>query len=133
VILLDTHVLIWLAEDSPHLGRRAVRLADVALQRDQVVVSVISFWEIAMLAEERRLRLDVTPAAMRRRSLEQGIHEVELSGSIAIAAAQLHALHGDPAGQMIIATALAIGAEMLTADDRILGWSGSLKLHDARR
>jgi PIN domain nuclease of toxin-antitoxin system len=133
VILLDTHVLVWLAEDSPALGKRATRLADAALQRDEVFVSAISFWEIAMMAHRGRLRLDMAPAALRQNTLEQGIREVVLSGEIGIAAAQLAGLHGDPADRMIVATALSMGAALVTADHSILGWGGSLKLHDARR
>ena len=133
MILLDTHVLIWFAEDNPHLGKRAVQLTDAALQRDEVAVSAISFWEITMLVEKRRLYLDVTPTAMRRRVLEQGIREVALSGPIGIAAAQLTGFHGDPADRMIVATALSIGAELLTADDQILRWREPLRRHDARR
>jgi PIN domain nuclease of toxin-antitoxin system len=46
-ILLDTHVVIWLTEESRQLGRSARRLADRALARDAVAVSAISFWETA--------------------------------------------------------------------------------------
>lgn len=67
MILLDTHVLVWLAEDSAELGRRASRSTDVALGHDEVFVAAISFWEIAMLAAKGRLRLEITPAATRHR------------------------------------------------------------------
>ena len=48
MILLDTHALIWLAEGDPQLGDRARQLADAALTRDALGVSVITFWETAM-------------------------------------------------------------------------------------
>lgn len=133
VIVLDTHVLIWFAEDSPHLGARATRLTDAALQHDQAMVAAISFWEVAMLTQKRRLRLEMDPGALRRQVLEQGVREIPLSGAVGIAAAQLARFHPDPADRMIVATALSVGATLVTADDAILNWSGPLRTHDARR
>lgn len=133
MIVLDTHVLVWFAEDHPSLGRRTTRLADSALKRDEVLVAAISFWEIAMLSRKRRLRLDLSPAAFRQKVLEQGLREVPLDGAIAVAAGELERLHGDPADRMIIATALSMGATLVTADTAILGWKDKLKVHDARR
>ncbi len=133
MLLLDTHVLIWLAEDSPRLGARATKLADAALQRDAVLVSAVSFWEIAMLVDKGRMELALAPKAMRQKVLEQGIREVPLTGAVAISAAELAEFHGDPADRFIVASALAEGAALLTADVPILRWTGTLKRHDARR
>jgi PIN domain nuclease of toxin-antitoxin system len=133
VIVLDTHVLVWFAEDSPRLGARATKLADAALQRTEVIVSAISFWEIAMLAEKQRLALHVSPAAFRARVMEQGVREVAVSGPIGIAAVQLPDFHPDPADRIIVATATSVGAVLLTADATILRWRGSVRTHDARR
>lgn len=133
MILLDTHVLLWLAEAHPNLGQRTTRLANTALQRDEARVSAISFWEIGMLVAKGRVRGEISAPALRRKTLEQGVQEVPLTGTIGIAAAELRDFHGDPADRMIIATALSIDAELLTADEGILGWSGGLRAVDARR
>jgi PIN domain nuclease of toxin-antitoxin system len=132
VILLDTHVLVWFAEDSGELGRKATRSADRALQRGEVAVSAVTFWEIAMLAERGRLTLDLPPIQMRLETLRRGISEIPVSGEIAIAAAQLAHFHGDPADRMIVATAISNGAILLTADESVLGWRGPLRTQDAR-
>jgi PIN domain nuclease of toxin-antitoxin system len=133
MIVLDTHVLLWFAEDHPRLGRMTTRLTDRALHRDEAVVSAISFWEIAMLLERRRLRMDVSPVALRRSVLEQGVRELPLTGAVAISAVELQGFHGDPADRMIVATALSAEATLITADDGILRWKGGLRTHDARR
>lgn len=133
MIVLDTHVLVWFAEDSSRLGARATRLADTALHRNEAVVSAISFWEIAMLIEKQRLALHLSPAAFHGRVLEQGLREVGVSGPIGIAAVQLQDFHPDPADRIIVATAISVGAILLTADDSILRWRGPLRTHDARR
>ena len=49
MILLDTHVLVRLLSGDPKLGKRARVTIDRAGRRDEVFVSAISFWEIAML------------------------------------------------------------------------------------
>ena len=42
-------------------------------------------------------------------------------------------LFADPADRFIVATAMATGATLVTADHRILRWPGTLNRHDARR
>jgi PIN domain nuclease of toxin-antitoxin system len=56
VILLDTHVLVRYLMGDKKLGRRAVASIDKVLPDDEVFVSAISFWEVAMFVERRRLR-----------------------------------------------------------------------------
>jgi PIN domain nuclease of toxin-antitoxin system len=55
-----------------------------------------------------------------------------LTGEVGIAAAALIDIYPDPADHFITATALLHGATLVTADDRILAWSGTLRRHDAR-
>ncbi|MGH7821967.1 MAG: type II toxin-antitoxin system VapC family toxin [Candidatus Binatia bacterium] len=133
MILLDTHALVWFAEDNPRLGRRTTALVNAALLREEVTVSAISFWGITMLVEKRRLRLELPAREVRRKVLEQGIREIALTGDVAIEAARLGGFHGDPADRMIVATAQSSDATLVTADDAILTWRGRLNTQDARR
>ncbi len=132
MILLDTHVLIWLAEASPRLGAEAREQADEALGRDELMVSAISFWETAMLQSRGRLEIDVPVADWRVALLRLGISEVAIDGEVGIDAALLEGFHGDPADRLITATAKRLGATLLTADERILAWSDDLTRADAR-
>ena len=68
----------------------------------------------------------------RQTALSLGISELPLTGDIGIRAVELGGLPGDPADRMITATALARGATLITADLRILEWTGRLARHDAR-
>ena len=133
MLLLDTHALIWVVEGSERLGRRVSRLADDALAGDGLGVASISFWEIAMLVNRGRITVDPSVDQWRLRVLGLGVQEIPLTGDIAIAAVGLADLHGDPADRFIVATGVATGATLVTADDRILGWPGTLKRQDARR
>ena len=61
MILLDTHVLLWLRLGERELGARARVEIDRAWQSGEqsgeVAVSEISFWEVAMLKAKGRIRL----------------------------------------------------------------------------
>ncbi len=133
MILLDTHALIWLTEGRPELGDRTRHLADEALAHDALGISAITFWEIAMLHQRGRIQLVQPIDVWRRLLVDQGLREWPLTGEVGIAAATLSDFHPDPADRFITATALLHGATLVTADDRILTWSGTLQRHDARQ
>lgn len=131
LILLDSHALVWLANGDKRLGRRARAATDRALADSKLAVSAVSFWEIALLAARRRLQLGESPRTWRTGLLRNGLQEIALDGEIAIAAAQLGDFHDDPADRFIVATASVTGATLLTTDQRILDWKGSLRRQDA--
>ena len=62
----------------------------------------------------------------------QGLGEIPISGRVGIKATGLKNLHGDPADRIIVATALLGDHQLITADQRILGWSGRLSRLDAK-
>ncbi len=132
MILLDTHAAVWFLTDSG-LGRRSQAIADRALVDDELAVSAVSFWEIAMLLAKRRLRSLDSAAQSRKRALDAGVKEVPLTGDIAIIAGNLEGLHGDPADRFILATAMAHDAILLTADQPLLDWRGKLRRQNAER
>lgn len=125
MILLDTHVVLWLRGGEARLGTRARREIDRAWQSGQVGVSAISFWEIAMLKERGRIEFLEDVGLWRRMQLEQGMIEIAVDGAIGIRASKLADFHADPADRLIVATALD-GHRLVTADERILGWAGRL-------
>ena len=84
-----------------------------------------------MLVAKRRLQIGRPPRAWREALLQSGLHEIEVDGEIAIAAAQVGDFHDDPADRFIVATASLAGATLLTTDQRILDWKGSLRRQDA--
>ena len=133
MILLDTHVLVWLDEGSPRLGKRARKTIDKSFEESEVMVSAISFWEIAMLVRKNRLRLETDLAVWRDELIRLGLVELEVTGDIGIKAAGLTPFHGDPADRFIAATALQHSLTLVTADKRLLKTSLAVKVVNASK
>ncbi len=131
MILLDTHAVVWLANDDPALGGQSASLALAARTQNQLAISAISFWEIALLAAKNRLELLAPPAQLRAELLDTGLIELPLSGDIAVLAVELKGLHADPADRFIAATAIAHAATLITADMRLLDWQSDVRRQNA--
>jgi PIN domain nuclease of toxin-antitoxin system len=120
VILVDTHVVAWLAFDQDQISRKARAAIDNARKNaDGLAISDITLFELATLASKGRIRLDI--------SLESFLQEVEsrfvvlpISGRACARAMGLPATYPkDPADRIIGATALVEGLSLLTADREI--------------
>lgn len=126
-LLLDTHVLVWLAEGLSELPVRSRKRINAAAAAGGLAVSAISFWEVAMLAERNRISLSEPVTAWRQRVLAaQGIVEAPMSGDIGIEAVHLPGkLHGDPADRILAATARSNGWTLATRDRRLLDYGAA--------
>ena len=133
MIVLDTHVLLWMDRDDAALGQQARELISQAWARGKVAVSAISFWECAMLAQRGRITLPMEAEIWRADLLQAGVSELPLDGRIAQLATRLDGMHRDPADRFIAATAIQNDAILLTADQNILAWQGALKAESANK
>ena len=95
------------------------------------MLSAISFWEAAMLAERDRISLPTSPERWRANWLRAGLVEIPIDGRIALQSCQLTNFHRDPADRFIVATALDRNLPLMTADKKILEWEGTLNRLDA--
>jgi len=120
VILVDTHVVVWLALDQTQLSKNARAAIDDARRNgDGLAISDITLPELATLSSKGRIRLDI--------SLESFLREVEarfivlpISSRACVRALGLPATYPkDPADRIIGATALVEGLSLLTADRAI--------------
>ena len=120
MILLDTHVVVWLALDQTHLSKNArAAINDARENGDGLAISDITLLELATLSRKGRIRLEI--------SLESFLEEIEarfiilpISGRACARALGLPATYPkDPADRIIGATALVEGMSLLTADREI--------------
>jgi PIN domain nuclease of toxin-antitoxin system len=116
VIVVDTHAWLWWAAERHKLSR--VALAALA-GAESVAIASITLWEIAMLAEKKRLTLDRDVLGWLQETIINTRAEIlPLTPTIAVQATSIAPLR-DPADRLIAATALTHGVALVTKDERI--------------
>ena len=124
MILLDTHVWLWFISNPELLSKKANKAVDSALRKEKIFISSISAWEIALLVYNKRLHLTLDAADWVAQSERLPFFEfVSVDNAIAIKSVNLpRPLHSDPADRIIIATAISLGASLVTKDEKILNY-----------
>ena len=128
-LLLDTHVLLWSLIGSPALSRHGAAL--LASNSDDLMVSAVSIWEIAIKHALRRGRPDDMPISGGQ-ALEEitgaGFEMLTILGRHAAAVGRLPRLHGDPFDRMLIAQALSESLLLVTSDQRLCSYGEFVRL-----
>ena len=127
MLLLDTHVIVWLAEGLSDLPETSRDLIDRAASKEGLAVSPISFWEIAMLHSRQRITLSLPVQQWRELVVgNPSITEVPLTGEVAIESVLLPgSFHNDPADRMLVATARLNSWRLATRDSGILDYAAA--------
>ncbi len=108
-LLLDTHVLIWW-DGGEAMSKRA---ASAIREADQVYVSAVTGWEIAVKASLGKIETTREVAAA---VAESGFEELPLRLSHAEVLGSLPLHHRDPFDRMLVAQAVAEGLTLVTRD-----------------
>jgi PIN domain nuclease of toxin-antitoxin system len=119
MILLDTHVLIWLANEPSKLSRRASETIHAAGQMGGLAISAITLWELAWLATHGRLDITGTAEAFVE-EITSRTAILPITPRVAVLANLLPSTYSsDPCDRLIGATALAEGITLVTKDRTI--------------
>ena len=115
-LLLDTHVVHWWSAEPDRISRSARR----ALKRaDDLLIAAISWYELAWLAERRRIAIEV-PIRSWLEDLGAHLRTVGITPAIADSAAGLpNSFPRDPTDRIIYATAIEHGVKLVTKDRAI--------------
>ena len=120
MILLDTHILIWLLISPQKLPPKTKKSILAARKAGPLALSAISLWEIAWLAENGRLEIDVSVESFVRRCAEY-VQVLPITPEIAVHSVQFpDSYPKDPQDRIIGATAIVEGMRLLTHDTRII-------------
>ena len=124
MILLDTHVWLWFVSNPELLSNKARKAVDSAILKEKIFISSISAWEVALLVYNQRLRLTLDVADWIAKSeMLPYFQFIPVDNAIAIKSVSLpKPLHSDPADRIIIATAISLGASLVTKDKKILNY-----------
>ncbi len=118
MIAVDTHILIWDALSPSRLSAAAVDAMAAANQDGGIAVADISLWEIAMLLQKGRVQVATDCRTFLNLILQANQIRVQpITPQIAALSTEcLSTINADPADRLIVATALAAGVPLVTAD-----------------
>lgn len=122
-LLLDTHLFLWSVTDSPRLSAET---RSSILGADEVYVSAVSIWEVAIKAGLGKIQGDVRQLAEAIGA--SGFVSLPMTALHAAAVAELPPHHRDPFDRLLVAQAMTEPLILLTADAALLEYSDLVRL-----
>lgn len=129
VYLLDTHTWIWWNSKPENLSQNVRNILSDSRASKSLLLSAISIWEFSKLVEKGRLTLAIDGANWIEQALSMdGLEVIGLTPEIMWNSCNLPGkFHDDPADQLIVATARATQATLLSKDRLIHAYPHVLK------
>ena len=124
-IVIDTHVLIWSLLTPEKITPEQHTAIKSALSKNELYISSITLWEIAMLVRRGRINIfSRIDDLLKLIENIKGLNIYQITGSVAADSVALPGnIHSDPADHLIIATCRELSATLITYDQAILDWS----------
>ena len=116
-LLLDTHIWIWSQLAADKLSARVKRALEN--RANEIWLSPISFWELELLAERRRVALDRDVGEWATQAAA-ALNEAPLTCEIVLESTRFSLPHDDPADRFLVATARTLDLTLVTSDARLL-------------
>lgn len=123
-LLLDTHLLLWAAAQSPQLTNKARDL--IENPQNELFFSAASIWEMTIKSGLGRADFQVDVSVLRRSLLDNGYKELTINSEHAVYVKSLLPIHKDPFDRMLIAQSSVEGITLLTSDDLVAQYHGSI-------
>lgn len=124
-LLLDTHLLLWAANEPKRLSKVArVLIGDL---ENELLFSAASLWEITIKRSLGREDFKVDARVLRRGLLDNGYTELPITSEHAVNLDQLPATHKDPFDRILVAQATVEGITLLTNDRRLMEYPGPIR------
>jgi PIN domain nuclease of toxin-antitoxin system len=124
-LLLDTHLLLWAAEQPDRLSAAARAL--IADPANTPMFSSASIWEIVIKFALGRDDFDSDPRSLRRDLLDHGYADIPITSEHSVAVLALPPLHKDPFDRILIAQSIVEGIVLLTADPIVARYRGLVR------
>jgi PIN domain nuclease of toxin-antitoxin system len=121
VILVDTHVVVWLTIEPRKLPKTTGRIvAESRAGNTLVAIADATLWELAMLTTSGRIKPAI-PLGQYLRRVEQMFQVLPINGAIAERSMQFSTGYPkDPTDRLIGATASVHGIPLVTRDKGIV-------------
>ena len=124
-LLLDTHILLWAANEPERLSAQAIALLEDP--DNELLFSAASLWEVSIKNSLGRDDFKVDARLLRRGLLDNGYVELPITSAHAVYVESLPAIHKDPFDRILIAQATAEGITLVTADGMVAKYPGPIR------
>ncbi len=125
-LLLDTHLLLWAANEPERLSAKARVFFDSL--ENELIFSAASMWEIAIKNGLGRADFRVDVRLLRRGLLDNDYKELAVTSAHAVFLESLPLIHKDPFDRILVAQATVEGITLLTADNVVARYPGPIQL-----
>jgi len=115
--LLDTHVIIWMAEDSEKLPPEMKKILED--DENKVYLCTISLWEIAIKMNLGKLDLGMRLDEFLENIEQRDFSILHIENDYLKALSDLPYIHKDPFDRLLISTALTENLTIMTIDENI--------------
>jgi PIN domain nuclease of toxin-antitoxin system len=122
-LLLDTHVILWVAGQPEKLSEPTRSF--LTMPENSLFFSAASIWEIVIKRGLGREDFKVDPVRLEKMLISHGYIELPITAEHALRVETLPLLHKDPFDRLLIAQARAEGMQLLTVDASILQYGES--------
>jgi len=124
-LLLDTHLLLWAANEPKRLPKAARVLIEDA--ENELLFSAASIWEITIKSSLGREDFRVDARLLRRGLLDNGYTELPITSEHAINVDHLPTAHKGPFDRILVAQATVEGITLLTNDRKLVDYPGPIR------
>jgi PIN domain nuclease of toxin-antitoxin system len=125
-LLLDTHLLLWVAIGSEKLSAEARNM--ISNNANRVYFSAASIWEVVIKNGLQREDFHMDPYLLRRGLIDNGYDELAITSAHTLGVAHLPPIHKDPFDRLLVAQAELEGFLLLTSDAVVAEYPGPIQL-----
>ena len=125
-LLLDTHLLLWVAIGSDKLSAKARNV--ISNNANRVYFSAASIWEVVIKNGLQREDFHMDPYLLRRGLIDNGYEELAITSAHTLGVAHLPPTHKDHFDRLLVAQAELEGFLLLTSDAVVAEYPGPIQL-----
>jgi len=137
-LLLDTHIWLWMLEgETRRMSSSVIQLLRDEAKNESLLVSDISFWEVANKSAKGKLTLSIDAVIwLEKAGGAPGVTYLPVERSALIQSTRLRGeAPGDPVDRILLATAQLNAASLVTCDAQIIDYARrarGVSVRDAR-
>lgn len=127
-LLLDTHILLWAASTPQKLTPKILKLIED--EQNELFYSAASIWEIVIKSSLGRTDFQVDPRIFRTALEDHGYRQLPITSEHVLLVQGLAPRHKDPFDRILVAQASVEGMGLLTMDQAVMDYGGTVILEE---